>query len=172
MVDWLRKEHVYCERCEQNPHIRDCLGCGEPPTRDDDPLQALWDWDKTGTRQVSPLQAVREGKAPFRGIGHKGVVTDWPWCPLWFHSRLLGKPWGSDATVEDVPTDVYLRKAYKFWKLGMLPDLVPPPWTVGFVELLLLFDVLEQVEQQDREAKEAENFSKRLQSMLAGGKVR
>lgn len=81
---------------------------------------------------------------PYRAIGYEGVLLDWPWCPRWFVSRLEGKEWGSDATIEGVPAVIYLQKAYAFWSKGMLSDLIEPPWTVALVDLLLFYDQLEK----------------------------
>jgi hypothetical protein len=164
MLDWLTGEQIYCERCEQKPHLKDCLGCGRPPTRDDDAAQALW--DRHGNDFISPAEAVRRNIPPYRGIGHGPVVADWPWCPRGFASRLEGRSWGSDASVDGVPTAVYVQKAWEFWSRGMLADLVAPPWTPALVRLLLFYDQLEKVDRIEREKSQADMLNARLAELL------
>lgn len=92
-------------------------------------------------------------------------MLDWPWCPLWFSARLLGYDFGSDCRVDEIPVTEFVQDIWPFFKNGYLREMVEPPWTSGFVDLIRVCERLEREElKQQARAQESE-----IESML--GKV-
>lgn len=122
--------------------MKECLGCGEPPVRDDDPSRTLWVDGK------SPLQRYRETGFAFVNLGYGANRRNWIGCPRYYSAF-------SDATIAGVPTLAYIQRAYWAQKRGMLAQFVEPPYTSALVELLALYDALES-EAEYRARKEAQ----------------
>ncbi len=68
----------------------------------------------------------------------KGRILDFDFCPRFY--------WALDDQIDVDGEPVYtgLSRALKYRKDGILPSLIPPPWTPALIEGLDFLEALEQ----------------------------
>lgn len=146
MQEGLKRWGVACSRCYQDPGLKDCLGCGVPPTAERKAEGLMWRPDPADpSKLMSPAAASRRGLPAFEGIGYGEIRLDWECCPMWFLQKAELRPYreGNHAVVGGLPTLTAISRAYAFHQQGELSALVPPPWTPGFLDLLNVYSNLE-----------------------------
>ena len=155
-----------CARCYQQPHIKDCLGCGTPPTDEDAANRIMWRQDPDNPGEImSPAEAHERGLPAYEALGFGSTLLDWDCCPLWYvqtpeHAEFRE---GDKSTVSGLPTQSAISRAYAYREKSELSSLYPPPWTPGFLSLLTAYSNLECEQVQldnERRRREAERDRK------------
>jgi len=114
--------------------MRDELGCGYPPFREEETEGAGWRPDDDDTWR-SPAWFVRHKKPAF-SLRYGAINTDFDWCPRWH--------WKFDnATIDGENVYVSLMRAHRWFEAGQLADYIAPPWTPALFEGLDMIAALE-----------------------------
>ena len=147
MLDALERGGISCARCAQEPWRKATLGCGEPPTEDDERDHVIWRPHPETRQPLSPARAVAEGLPAFEGLGYGAIREDWPWCPRWYDAL-------SEATIDGEPTYISLARAKAYLDKGSLSVYCAPPYTAALFDGLDLLTALENERLQfEHEAK-------------------
>lgn len=134
------------------------LGCGTPPTRDDEDERWGWRCKELPSGRLSwtsPTRAIAAGRPAYEGLGFGSIVCDWPWCPRWYIAY-------SDARIDGQRPWEFFATAWSYREKGELADLIPAPWTPALVEGLALLNALE-VEKVRQDAAERAAETERKQ---------
>lgn len=136
-----------CARCAERPYLKECWGCGFPPTRDEYGWRrTMWREDESNPGQlISPAERARRGLPAFPELDYGPVVANYEWCPVWFAAF-------SEAKVGSELTFQYISRAWRLKEDGLLQAVIPPPYTPAFLDLLDLFGTL-MAEKRRRDAK-------------------
>lgn len=128
---------ISCARCAERPYLKQCWGCGFPPTQDEKGWrQTMWSPDPFDEDTlISPAERVRRGMPAFPDMEYGSIVANYEWCPMWFAAF-------SRAKVRGELTFKAISRAWNLKEDGLLQAVIPPPYTPAFLDLLDLFGKL------------------------------